>query len=67
MSRLRVLVFMGGFSTEHVVSVVRGLGVVRGMDPSKYNIHPVLIEKDGTWIWSSREITPSQKENFSEM
>ncbi len=67
MSRLRVLVFMGGFSTEHDVSVVSGIGVVRGMDPSKYNIHPVLIEKDGTWIWSSREISPYQKENFSEM
>lgn len=67
MSRLRVLVFMGGFSTEHDVSVVSGVGVVRGMDSSKYNIHPVLIEKDESWIWSSRELSPYQKENFSEI
>lgn len=66
MSRLRVLVFMGGFSTEREVSVVSGTGIVRAMDSQKYNIHPVLIEKDGTWIWSSRELSPYQKENFSE-
>ena len=54
MSRLRVLVLMGGPSTEHDVSVVSGTGVVRAMDPEKYNIHPVLIDKDGTWHWSSR-------------
>ena len=66
MSRLRVLVLMGGYSTEHDVSVVSGVSVVRAMDASKYNIHPVLIEKNGQWIWSSRELSPYQKENFSE-
>lgn len=66
MSRLRVLVFMGGYSTEHDVSVTSGTGVIRAMDSSKYNVHPVLIQKDGTWIWSSRELSPYQKDNFSE-
>ena len=66
MSRLRVLVFMGGYSTEHDVSVTSGTGVIRAMDAEKYNIHPVLIQKDGTWIWSSRELSPYQKNNFSE-
>ncbi len=66
MSRLRVLVLMGGYSTEHDVSVSSGVGVVRAMDASRYNVHPVLIQKDGTWIWSSRELSPYQKDNFSE-
>lgn len=66
MSRLRVLVFMGGYSTEHDVSVTSGTGVIRAMNRTKYNIHPVLIQKDGTWIWSSRELSPYQKDNFSE-
>lgn len=66
MSRLRVLVFMGGYSTEHDVSVSSGTGVIRAMDESRYNVHPVLIQKDGTWIWSSRELSPYQKNNFSE-
>jgi D-alanine-D-alanine ligase len=66
MSRLRVLVLMGGPSTEHDISVISGTGVVRAMDGAKYNIHPVLIQKEGTWIWSSRELSPYQKDNFSE-
>ena len=66
MSRLRVLVLMGGYSTEHDVSVTSGTGVIRAMDSTKYNVHPVLIQKDGTWIWSSRELSPYQKDNFSE-
>lgn len=66
MSRLRVLVLMGGYSTEHDVSVSSGTGVIRAMDESRYNVHPVLIQKDGTWIWSSRELSPYQKNNFSE-
>lgn len=57
---------MGGYSTEHDVSVTSGTGVIRAMDGSKYNIHPVLIQKDGTWIWSSRELSPYQKDNFTE-
>jgi len=63
--RLRVLVLMGGPSTEHDVSLVSGTGVVRAMDPKRYNVHPVLISKDGYWTWSSRELSPYQKENFS--
>lgn len=66
MSRLRVLVLMGGYSTEHDVSVSSGTGVIRAMDEFKYNVHPVLIGKDGTWLWSSRELSPYQKNNFSE-
>lgn len=65
MARMRVLVLMGGLSTEHDVSVVSGTGVVRAMNPERYNIHPVLIDKDGTWHWSSRELSPYQKDNFS--
>ncbi len=64
MSRLRVLVLMGGPSTEHDVSIVSGTGVVRAKDRSKNNVHPVLIQKDGTWIWYSRELSPYQKDNF---
>lgn len=63
--RLRVLVLMGGPSTEHDVSLVSGTGVVRSLDAKKYNVHPVLISKDGFWTWSSRELSPYQKESFS--
>ena len=38
MPRLRVLVLMGGPSTEHDVSVVSGTGVVRAMDPDAQSV-----------------------------
>lgn len=63
--RLRVLVLMGGPSTEHDVSMVSGTGVVRALDAKRYNVHPVQISKDGFWTWSSRELSPYQKDNFS--
>lgn len=63
--RLRILVLMGGPSSEHDVSVVSGVGVVRALDPKRYNVHPVFIGKDGFWTWSSRELSPYQKDNFS--
>jgi len=62
--RKRILVFMGGPSSEHDVSVVSGSGVVRALDGNRYNIHPVLITREGDWIWSSREISGYQQQNF---
>ncbi|HSQ43200.1 MAG TPA: D-alanine--D-alanine ligase [Fibrobacteraceae bacterium] len=62
--RKRILVLMGGISSEHDVSVVSGSGVVRALEPKRYNVHPVLITKEGEWLWSSRELTPYQKQNF---
>jgi len=41
-----VFVFMGGPSVEHPVSLVSGTGIVRALDPHKYDIHPVLISQD---------------------
>ena len=40
MSRLRVLVLMGGPSTEHDVSVVSRTGGVRAMYSERDNLHP---------------------------
>jgi D-alanine-D-alanine ligase len=55
---------MGGVSSEHDVSVVSGTGVVRALDGKRYNVHPVLITKAGEWLWSSRELSPYQQDNF---
>ena len=56
---------MGGISSEHDVSVVSGSGVVRALDTRRYNVHPILITRRGEWVWSSRELSPYQQENFS--
>ena len=41
-----VLVLMGGYSTEHDVSLKSGTGVVRQMDPGLYRPWPVVLTRD---------------------
>ena len=60
-----VFVFMGGPSVEHPVSLVSGTGIVRALDPHKYEIHPVLISQDDYWTWGRKPLTPYQCQNFS--
>lgn len=48
--RLRVAVIMGGKSGEHEVSLASARSVMAAMDPSKYEIYPIGIDKEGCWI-----------------
>lgn len=47
MTKLNVIVLMGGKSVEHEVSVLSGINVVTSLDPKKYKILPVVISKTG--------------------
>ncbi len=44
-----ILVFFGGKSSEHDVSVITGVLALNGTDREKYNALPVYIDKDGLW------------------
>lgn len=44
---------MGGISSEHPVSLVSGVGMLKNLDPSRYVGFPILISKDNRWIWPS--------------
>ncbi|QQG41169.1 MAG: D-alanine--D-alanine ligase [Candidatus Woesebacteria bacterium] len=49
--KIRVLVLMGGKSSEHDVSIASGTEILKNLDTKKYNVLPVIISKDGTkWI-----------------
>ncbi len=48
--RVRVAVIMGGKSGEHEVSLASARSVMAAMDPIKYEIYPIGIDKDGQWI-----------------
>ncbi|MDR1812580.1 MAG: D-alanine--D-alanine ligase [Candidatus Fibromonas sp.] len=63
--RKTVFVFMGGPSSEYSVSLSSGTGIVRALDTGKYAVHPVLIGKNGEWVWSGKPLTPYQSQNFS--
>jgi D-alanine-D-alanine ligase len=48
--RLRVMLLFGGQSAEHDVSRVTAVAVAKALDPDKYEIVPVGITTDGSWL-----------------
>lgn len=49
---LRVAVLFGGRSAEHDVSVMSATNVVGAMAPSKYDVVPIFVTRDGQWLLS---------------
>jgi len=47
--KLRVAVLYGGRSGEHEISLQSAASVIRNLDPSRFEIIPVAIDKEGTW------------------
>ncbi|WP_207841597.1 D-alanine--D-alanine ligase family protein [Williamsia soli] len=54
--RLRLLVLFGGVSAEHDVSCVTAAHVLAAADRTKYELIPVGITRDGTWIRNDKAI-----------
>ncbi|NLH30944.1 MAG: D-alanine--D-alanine ligase A, partial [Firmicutes bacterium] len=50
MSKLRVGVIFGGRSGEHEVSLMSAKSVISALDPRKYEIIPLAIDKSGKWL-----------------
>lgn len=59
-----VLVLMGGYSTEHDVSLKSGTGVVRQMDPELYQPWPVVLTRDRRWRFPPRPLAASEQPGF---
>lgn len=49
-SRIRLVVLFGGRSAEHEVSRVTAAHVLRAVDPSRYDVQPIAITRDGEWV-----------------
>ena len=47
-----VLVFFGGKSCEHDVSVITGVLTVNSIDKEKYNAIPIYVDKSGEWYYA---------------
>lgn len=47
--RLRVGVLFGGRSGEHEISLRSALTVMSAMDPARYEVVPIGIDRDGRW------------------
>lgn len=50
MSKIRVGVIFGGRSGEHEVSLMSAKSVISALDPHKYDIIPLAIDKNGKWL-----------------
>ncbi len=49
MKKLRVGVIYGGRSGEHDVSLASAAAVFKNLDPTRYDIVPIRIDRDGHW------------------
>ncbi len=49
-SKIRVALIYGGVSGEHPVSCLTAASVMRALDPEKYEVLPIGIRRDGTWV-----------------
>lgn len=49
-SKLRVGVLFGGQSSEHDVSILSARNVVKAIDPAKYQVVPILVDRTGQWL-----------------
>lgn len=45
----KVAVIFGGMSTEHDVSIMSGISVLKNIDNKKYKVYAVYIDKKGIW------------------
>lgn len=47
--RLRVAILFGGKSAEHEISLISARNIVAAMDPNKYDVVAIGIDKQGRW------------------
>lgn len=66
MKKTRVIVLMGGRSSEHEVSILSGTNVVSAIDTKKYEALPVVISKSGnSWKLTTKEALKQLNDTLS--
>jgi len=48
--RLRVGLLFGGRSAEHEISIISARNVAAALDPQKYEVVPIAIDRTGKWL-----------------
>jgi len=67
MTKLRVAVVFGGRSGEHEVSLASARSVMAAMDQEKYEIIPVGITRQGSWIVGQDPLSALLREDLTDM
>lgn len=67
--KLAVGVVFGSRSVEHDVSIVSAHQVMRALDPEKYEVVPVYIDREGVWLVGDplRDISSFKNDKVGEM
>lgn len=50
MSRVRIGVLFGGRSTEHEVSILSARSIIGAIDPARYEVVPIYLDRSGRWL-----------------
>lgn len=64
--KTRIGVIFGGRSGEHEISIRSAKTVIEKLDKSKYDVMPIAISKDGTWLSpaESLQLLPENAQNI---
>ena len=63
--KVRVALVFGGRSGEHAISAATAAGVMKAIDPEKYDVLPIGITREGQWVLTAGdasrwELNPSR-------
>ena len=58
MTKLRVGLLFGGRSAEHEVSVASATSIHQALDPTRYQITLIAVDREGRWRLGQPELTP---------
>jgi D-alanine-D-alanine ligase len=61
-SRTRIGVLFGGRSTEHEVSILSARSIISAIDPERFDVVPLYVDRNGRWLVgaSLSELTQAQ-------
>ncbi len=59
MSKLRVGLLFGGRSVEHEVSLASATSIHNALDPARYEITLIAVDREGRWRLGSPELPPA--------
>ncbi len=64
-----IIVFFGGLSSEHDVSIITGVLTLNSLDKEKYNPIPVYISKNGEWLYGEElfDVSFFKKNDFKKL
>lgn len=65
--KLRVAVIFGGRSGEHEVSLVSAESVIKALDRKKYEVIPIGITKEGSWLTAGDPLKTLKIGRFKEL